>query len=765
MSLPVKIRLHIGSGEIDGNGSAHRDRFASGKTGGSGVGLTPLPGVQIQLCLLVDLLALFVCAEHPGGVDECVSAEGQNRALIDCSSDGILYDIESRRCIHRDVLGTGAVCRQRLSKGRSLNRGKRLLSADWVLTCHGNRINVVVHNGLYTERSGIDGSVLANAGLCLCVYIGHGEGRTHADTLAGNAAQLIFDGQTIVSSGGGSGGVNLIGRLSIQLQNTGQIHHVLLVGSFQTGEDGLCIRLENRQGKAACHAHIGGTCAGDGGSTDAVSNIFHFAGIAVLGGQLGDGGFQKQIQTDGSQHLLLLQFPTNLSHGCGILQQGFYKEGGVTEQLCHIGNQALCQSHCPGGDCAQRIALQIGEHNLEDHIVQDVPLIAFQLLPLLLGDGILFAELFDVFLEKLILLFLSKAVPQGFASLLIQESIHKNLSAAVDTCQIVQELIENFVHAAAVCGFQHICTDNEVVSPDGLCAHIGLVLILHIVDCCCRAHADGTVTGGGIRQNNGIGVLKAGDTNIACGLNGHAVRDDGTGLVGMNIGRNGSCHLHAALGGDHAGALACKAGYPLRAHAAVLTGHAVDMTCRIAQRFGVILVDVLCSTVPVHGRGRRGIGRNLRVGFQQVIKFLDTCRGSFRVGHRRRVCACGTGVDILANTADGLCCHLHASGFHTAVELRHSGIIQNGKAHGCTYACPAAHCLRIGDELADSPGICGNNHITGHFGNDAIQLTHKRLGVHGADGQRHDRCNGDTSGGAGCGLDIKVCLIVGHCLQ
>ena len=759
MSLPVKIRLHIGSGEIDGNGSAHRDRFASGKTGGGGVGLTPLPGVQIQLRLLIDLLAFFVGAEHPGGVDKCVSAEGQNRALIDRSGDGVLYDIQRSGSIHRDVLGAGAVCGlRRLTNGGRLIVRERLLSADGVLTCYGDRVNIVMNNGLHAEDLGIDNSVLTNACFRLRVHIGHGKGGAHADTLAGNRADLVFDGQTVVRSGGGSGGVDLVGGLGIQLQNTAKLHRVLLAGLFQSGEDGLRVRIENRQGKAACYAHIGRARAGDGGGADAVAHILQLTGIAVLGGKLGNGSFQKQIQTDRSHHLLCFQFLTDSGNGVRIFQQSFNQEVRVTEQLRQIGKQTLCQSHCSGDDGAQRLALHIGEHDLEDHILH----------LLIIAKRSCRTVLIIILSQKLLVRpFLTfEVAQQGFLTRLFQNGTLKNISAGIGIRKVMQKLIDDFVHAAAVCRLQDIGADNEIVRLDGLCAHIGLVLILHIVDCRCRAHTDGAVAGGGVRVDDGVGILKRSHAHIACGLNGYTVRDAGEGLVGMNIHRDGGGDLHAALGGHHAGALTCKARRTLRVHGAVFAGQAAEMACRIAQRSGILFVDLLRFAVGVPGRGFRGIAGTGRIA-DQVIEIRDVCsRGSRGDGNLgRRACALGTGVDILTYAADRLCRYLYAACLYAAVELRHGRVVQDGKPNCRAYARPAANCLCVGGELADSLGICGDNHSTGHLGHGAVELAHNRLGVHRADRQRHDRCDGGTAGGTGRGLNIEVCLVVRLCFQ
>ena len=766
VSLPVKLCIHIGSGEIDGNGSSHRGNVAGGKAGGGGVGLTALTRVQVKIRLLVDLFALIVCTEHPCGADDISAAERQACALIDRSSDGVLYDIQRRRRINRDVLGAGLVCGQKLSDGRSLIVGERLLSANGVLTCYGDRINVVVNNGLYAECSGIDRSVHANACLCLCVHIGHGERRTHAYPLTGQLAHLVFDGQTVVCRRGGSGGVDLIGGLGIQLQNTGQLHLVLGAGRFQAGEDGLRVRVEDRHGKAAGHAHVRSACAGDSGGTDAIPNIFQLAGIAVLGGKLGNGGLHKQIHADCDQHLLFVQLLTNSRDGGLIVQQGVYKEAGVKEQVCQILEQAVCQSHCRGGDCAQRIALQIGEHDLEDHVLYDAVLFVLKLLQFRLGKRLIAAELFDVLIEDLLLLFLGEVVPQGvFILLLIEKRINKNVSAAFGARKIVEKLRNDLVHAAAVCRFQDVRADDEIVSLDGLRANICLVLILHIVDCRCRAHTDGAAAGGGVREDDGVGVLKGCDAHIACCLNAHTVCDAGKSLVGMNIRRDGGCHLHAALGGLHTGALICKAGHTLGGHAAVFAGHAVYTACRIDQRCGVFIVDVLRAAVLVHGLAGRGVFR-VALAAEQANKLLDgDIRRSGGADHRGGACACRAGVDVLAYTADGLCRHLHALRFYAAVEFSHGGVVKDGKTHCRAYACPAAHCLCVGDELADSLGVCDDKHITGHPGHGVVEIAHKRLGVHRADSQRHDRCHGDTAGGTGCSLNIEVCLIVCLCLQ
>ena len=183
LSLPVKLRIHIGSGEIDGNGSSHRNSIAGGKAGGGSVGLTALTGAQVKVRLLIDIFALFVCG-NSCGADDIPAAERQARALIDRRSDCVVHKIERHGGIHCDVLGAGLVRGQSLSDGRSLIVGERLLSADGILTGNGNRVNVVVNNGLGAERAGGNDSVLTNARLCRCVHVGHSKGRTHAYTLA-----------------------------------------------------------------------------------------------------------------------------------------------------------------------------------------------------------------------------------------------------------------------------------------------------------------------------------------------------------------------------------------------------------------------------------------------------------------------------------------------------------------------------------------------------------------------------------------------------
>ena len=767
MTLPVKLRVHIGSGEIDGNGASHRDNLAGGEAGGGGVGLTALAGVQVEIGLLVDRFALIACAEHSCGIDDVPAAEGQACALIDRGSNGIIYNVQRRGGVDRDVLGAGAVGGQRLTNGRNIGVGEGLLSADGVLTGHGDGVDVVMDNGLHAEGSSVDRSVFADYGLGLCINIGHGEGGAHAYPLTDErASHLDLDRQAVVGGGGGSGGVDLVGRLGIQLQNTGQLHLILCAGCFQTGEDGLGVGVEHCQGEAAGHTHVGSACAGDGGGADAVAHIFNLAGIAVLGGKLGNGSLQKQVQTYGGHHLLLLQFLTERREGVLILQQGADKEAGVKEQVCQILKQRVCQSHSPGGDSAQRIALQIGEHDLKDHLLHDTVLLVLKFFQLRFGELLFFAELFDVLLKELLLLFFGEVVQQGvFVLLGIQKSLDKNISAGFGIRKVAQKLGNDLVHAAAVCRFQHVRADNEIVRLDGLCAHIGFVLVLHIVDCRCGAHAHSAVAGGGIREDHGVGIFKAGDAHVAFGLDDHPVRDAGKGLVGMDICRDGGCYLYAALQRLHTGELACLGGDALGAGAAVFTGHAVDAVGRLAQGGGVILVDLLCRAVLVHGLAGRGLA-GLVLTADQVIEIRDVLAGDrFGVGHGRGTCACRAGVDILAYAADGLCGHLHALCLHTALEFSHGGVVQNGETHCRAHACPAAHCLCVGDELADGFGVRGDTELAGHFGHGVVELAHKGFGVHRADRQRHHRRHGDAAGGTGRGLNIEVCLIVGLGLQ
>ena len=763
VSLPVKVGTYIGSGEIDGNGASNRHSLAGAKAGGSGVGLSALARAQVKIRLLGNRFALIVCC-YSSGIDDISAAEGKACALIDRGSDRVLHDIEGDGRVNRDVLGAGPVRRQRLADAGSRNRCERLLSADGVLTRYGDRVNVVMDNGLYAERSaaffGSNGSVLANDCFRLCVHLGHGEGRAHADTLTADlTADLIFDGQTVVRGGGGSGGVDLVGGLGIHFQNAGQLHLVLLlVRRLQSGEDCLGIRFENRQGKAACHAHVRGACAGHSGGADAVSDFFQLTGIAVLGGKLGNGGFQKQIQTDCCHHLLFFQFLTEPGGGGLILQQSFDQEAGVQEQLRQILDQAVCQRQRPGGDRAQRIALQIGEYDIQEHLLHFF----------ILGELFILTVLFNVLVQKLIPLFIfhGEVVQQGVLAHLIAQGIQKKVSAGVGIRKVAQKLRHDFVHTAAVCRFQDVGPDNEIVRLDGIRTHIGLVLIFHIVDCRCRANTDGAVAGGGVRVDDGVGVLQAGDTHIACCFNAQAVGDAGKSLVGMNIRRDGSRHLDAALGGHHTGHLTCQAGHTARCHAAVFAGHAVYMAGCVAQRGGVILVDSLRFAVPVHGRGP-GCISGFILAADQVIKLIGGYSGG-SIGDRnlrRRVRARGAGVDVLADTADGLRRHLHALTSDAAVQFRQGGVVQDGKTHRRAYACPAAHCLRVGDELANCLGVRSDNHITGQFGHGSVELARNRLGVHRADRQRHDRCDGDAAGGTGRGLNVEVCLIVRLCLQ
>ena len=714
--------------------------------------------MQVQVCLLIDFFAIFVYA-NPCGVEDISAAEGQNRALIDRGNNGVLDDIQRRGCVHRDVLGAGGHGRRNLSDGRSLIVVERLLSADGILTCYGDRINIVMDNGLHAEGLGGDDSVLANTGLCLGVHVSHGEGRAHAYASAAShlLAGLVLDGQAVVGSGGGSDGIDLVGGLGVQLQNTVQLHIVLLAAHFQIGEDGLCVRVEDGQGKAARHAHVGAARAGDGGGADAVAHIFQLTGVAVLGGKLGNGGFQQEVQADRGHHLLRRQFLTDFVGGCRVVHQGGQQEFGIEEQVCQIGKQAVCQSHRSGGDGAQRIALDIGEHDLEDHILRLLIIGKFSCLTVLiivLGQKLLVRPVLTVEVSQ-----------QGILTRLIQKGILENNSAGIGIRKVVQKLIDDFVHAAAVCRFQDVRADNEIVRLDGLRAHIGLVLILHIVDCRCHAHADGAVAGGGVREDHGVGIFQSCDAHIACGRNGRTVRDAGKGLVGMHIRRDGSRYLYAALGGLHTGHLVRQTRCPRCGHGAVLSGQAVEIARRIAQGGGVVFVDLLRLAVPVHGGGRRSVLFAAQAAEQAREILNGDVRGTGGGDHRYRGGALGAGVDVLADAADGLRRHRHAAGLHAAVERRHGGVVQHGKTHCRACACPAAHCLGVGDELADGLGVRGDDHIAGHLGHGAVELTHNRLGVHRAEGQRHDRCDGDAAGGTGRGLNVEVCLVVRLCFQ
>ena len=418
-----------------------------------------------------------------------------------------------------------------------------LLSADGVLTCHGDRVDVVMHDGFHAEAFGKHFSVFTDDGLGLRFHTGHGKGRADAHTLAERlGANLVLDGQTVAAGGAGGSGVDLIGRLGIQLQNAGQ----LLIARFQSGKDGLGIGLQECQGKAACHAHVGRTAAGDSGGADPVSDTVQFTGIAVLGGKLGNGSLQQQLHADCGNQLLFFQLLTDGSNGLLIGKQGIQQEGWVQEQLRKILKQGLRQNHSPVGDGTQRIALDIGEHDLEDHILQQF----------LVREAFRIAVLGSVLIQQLCLLFLTEVVQQRIlCPVLLQKGLDQDGSAGFHIRKEFQQLRENLVHAAAVCRFQDVGADNEVVRRDGPGAHIGLVLILHIVDSRGNAHAIGAVAGGGVRVDNRVGVLEGGDPHIPRGRNGHAVGDAGKGLVGMDIRRDGSRHLDTALGGHHAGYL------------------------------------------------------------------------------------------------------------------------------------------------------------------------------------------------------------------
>ena len=200
----------------------------------------------------------------------------------------------------------------------------------------------------------------------------------------------------------------------------------------------------------------------------------------------------------------------------------------------------------------------------------------------------------------------------------------------------------------------------------------------------------------------------------------------------MNICRDGCRHLHAALGGLHTGALACQGGHTIRGHAALFAGQGVNMASRIAQSRGVILVDILRDAVLVHGRAWRCVS-GVAGAAKQICEVLDLDIGrSGGADHRRRVCALGAGIDILAYAADGLRRHAHALRFYAAVKFRHSGVVQDGKTHCRAYACLEAHCLRVRDKLTNGLGARGDNHVTGQFGHGAVELAHDRLGVHRA---------------------------------
>ena len=97
-----------------------------------------------------------------------------------------------------------------------------------------------------------------------------------------------------------------------------------------------------------------------------------------------------------------------------------------------------------------------------------------------------------VLFQKLLLLLFGEVVQQGvFVLLPIEKGVDKNISAAVGVGKVVQKLREDLIHAAAVFGFQNIRADDEIVSQNGLRAHIGSAVILHIVHGRCSAHTDG----------------------------------------------------------------------------------------------------------------------------------------------------------------------------------------------------------------------------------------------------------------------------------
>ena len=136
------------------------------------------------------------------------------------------------------------------------------------------------------------------------------------------------------------------------------------------------------------------------------------------------------------------------------------------------------------------------------------------------------------------------------------------------------------------------------------------------------------------------------------------------------------------------------------------------MTRGIAQSCSVILVDILGNAVLVHRLGPGGIG-GACPGGKKIRKVLNLhIRRSLGTDYRRGGRALGAGVDILADPADGLRRQKDAPGLHAAVQLRHSGVVQNGKTHCRAGASLASHGLRVGNERADSLGVRGNNHIT-----------------------------------------------------
>ena len=206
MSLPVKLGVHIGSSQIDGNGASHCGSIAGGKAGGGGVSLATLTGTQIEVCMLINFFTITACAQNSCGADDVSIAEKSKACALSYSCvNGVVYNVQRRGSINCDVLGAGLAGVKGLTGGGSYIVVGGHLSADGVLTCNGNSVNVVVDYCFHAESIGSDVSVLADTCLSICIKVCHGEGCTNAHALAlVLVAGLVLDGQAVVCSGGGS---------------------------------------------------------------------------------------------------------------------------------------------------------------------------------------------------------------------------------------------------------------------------------------------------------------------------------------------------------------------------------------------------------------------------------------------------------------------------------------------------------------------------------------------------------------------------------
>ena len=731
-------RTHIRIGKVNAHSRADRSLIAHRKAGGRAVGLTALERAQVEVNRL-DIRCVNVRLR----LNDIAAVQAHLRARTDDGMHHIVDHRKRHRGVNGDILGRSVVLVDRhLAERRHIQR-HLVAAGDRIAAGDGDGVDIVAGLGNDAQSARLKVAVFAKQRMQIYIQIGNGSGRTNADALSLRVASavLVLIRHAVFVRRGGSGGIHFLRALRI---NGYRARHVDVrrAGSKRLiGNNGLGIRLYQRDGRSAGNANVRSARAGNGGGGHKVAHAVQFARVAELDVQGGDhhvadalnGHFRGEailgekfvhfaLRLAGKQAEQERWLGKHLHEGIdnGIGQRAKDRLGGIDRFVAELRGQ------------------QINDHCLQRRGVARVyRLISFFELSVI-GQH---------FLQARIALCLDQGVKQHTDALGIGKVLH--------------QVRKDGLYARLVLCFEDVGANGQRVGAQIRSAEICSVVVTNIVDSDAHAHASRRICSAGVSGDDGIRIHQGSHGHIAVGFDRGVIADAGRRIVFENVERKRCGNLHAAF-------LRLRAGAILRKRR---NGRGVDVVGSDAggKRAGGLCVQIcdlirlalLIQRADVRAArsalaGKRFINLILRAGRGLALLLLLLLKLIRRLGTGgacRGRSALGTGNDLLVKATDGLRIHHYIARRGAALKGGSGRVVEDTDAKRAADADARAHGRGVHLHGALHLAIGGNRHIATSV-DLLIRGAKVRLRIHTADAQGQYRHYGRAAGRAGRGFNV-----------